>query len=338
MVSSSISTAAPRLQNGNYLVTRSGHRLSRANLFRDRPYFPFLKLPPEIRNMIYGFVLGKRYREWIFNIVNLYPFELNRLSRDGHLKYRTPYEALITEDCEVVCPHMIDAGDWTCKEFTTYTTAWRWNMRASAMIKDSLGLLAVNKHIRAEVVPMLYGQSCLNLSEEFAVIPFLEDRTSMARQSIREIRLCMTVLDDGHHLERQDRWIRNFEYLAANMTNLDCLNVCFIDFDGILIQPDALGDPSVQFLPALAKIKGLQRLHVVVDFAFCETVDLDSDDEVDLATAIELHNPKKWMREYLEPKMQLRTTQKEKVAAFWDTCETGVEWTSYAYPATELQL
>ena len=279
--------------------------------------------------MIYDFVLGKCRREWIFNIVNLYPYEFQRLSRAGRLKYQTPYEALVTEDCEVVCPHMIDAGDWTCKEFTSYTTARRWNMRTAA-IKDTLGLVSVNKQIRSEIIPLLYGRNCLNLSEEFAVVPFLEDRTLMARQSIREIRLCMTILDDGHHLERQDRWIQNFEYLAANM-QLDSLNVCFIDFDGILIEPNALDDPFVQFLAALAKIKGLKQLHVVVDFAFCDHIDLDSEDYMDLSTAIELHNPKKWMREYLELRMQLRTPEKEQAAeAHWNICDDGVEWTSHA--------
>ena len=104
------------------------------------------------------------------------------------------------------------------------------------------------------------------------MIPFFNDRTQLARNSVLHVRLYFMLADDGHHAERQNRWIKNCEYLVRSLPQLQSLELKIVDFEGRLLrrldeEPAKAKGKSMKWLPALMEIKNLKKLEVEIEIS-----------------------------------------------------------------------
>ncbi|KAL8723357.1 MAG: hypothetical protein Q9225_000340 [Loekoesia sp. 1 TL-2023] len=275
-----------------FLVTRSGRRLSR-KLFLKPDTFPFLRLPGEVRNMIYRFALGhgavRKHCEHplgLIGIENMDPFEYNDYTTSSHPRSRTSYPTMNFIDPIPCCP------DHRHLDFenTTYTLG--------PMKLPNLGLLAVNKQIRAEALPIFYGENIFSFGQMSAVRPFLKDRPAIARQNLQHIQLFLDLrYKDGHHRERQSGWIRVFKYLAHHL-NIKKLDIIVCDMTLNFLKPLKFVGWKKEWVRALPIINDLDHFTFGIDFlsreSYVESVlsDLDEDEFDD-----EMEELEWWMME-----------------------------------------
>ncbi|KAL8832210.1 MAG: hypothetical protein Q9170_004969 [Blastenia crenularia] len=262
-----------------FLVTRSGRRLSRKSFLKPEP-FPFLKLPGEVRNMIYRFALAQgaartscKHSIGVIGVENLDPLRYNRNKARGRMKYRKSYW---TGDFSVNAPCCSAHCNWDFDN-TTYTLP-------EALEIPSRGFLRANRQIRSEAEPIFYGENIFSFRDMSAVRPFLRDRTPTARQSIRHVILSFVkFLDDMNHLERQDEWIKVFQYIALCL-NLKALDVCFSDASQDFFTCINFERQDQRWVHALAQIRGLHHFTFDLDIIgrdeFVESlIDNGNDDD-----------------------------------------------------------
>lgn len=158
----------------------------------------------------------------------------------------------------------------------------------------------VNSQIRSEALPIFYAENGFNFCGEWATVPFLQDRTQLARDSIRTARFFYILADDGHHSERQKRWIENCQYIADNLPHLESLILTVMDFEGILLGVDEKYKKKwMKWVPALMQIRNLKTLDVQIEIS--ETIHyfaIDGNEIWDLLDAAE-----KKLLAVLQPKM-----------------------------------
>lgn len=208
---------------------------------------------------------------------------------------RTRYWTLSHDDAESETPTNIN-GSWTGVNWTTYQSPSDCRCcHRDDVVGGSSALLRLNRQIRSEALPIFYAENEFNFCGDWAMLPFLRDRTKLARDNIRHARLFWLMTDDGHHRQRQTRWIKNCEYLAEHLPQLESLSLRVVDFEGRLLDADK---PYTRrwmgWLPALMKVRNLRRLHVVLDNDLPGT-DTDTLDKLNAA--------KSRLRGILKPKM-----------------------------------
>ncbi|KAG7006598.1 calcium channel YVC1 [Physcia stellaris] len=271
----------------DYLVTRTGRRLNRKQLFNNRPFFPFLQLPPEVRNIIYRLVLVNNSS--MIPVADMNYEKYHRTTVDSKRDFRrTSYWSLTHDDEELELPTNPN-GDWTGMNKTTYGTPSCACHPGRSIVHESYGLLRLNSQIRAEALPIFYAENGFNFCGEWATVPFLQDRTQLARDSIRTARFFYILAADGHHSERQKRWIQNCKYIAANLPHLESLILTVMDFEGMLLGVDEKYKKKwMKWVPALMQIRNLKTLDVQIEIS--ETIHyfaIDGDAIFDLLGAAE---------------------------------------------------
>lgn len=127
-----------------------------------------------------------------------------------------------------------------------------------------LGLLGASRQVRLEALPVFYSQRGWAFCSEDAVIPFLNDRSKVARDSIKHFGICLSFWEDGWQRDREDCWIVVFRYIARHL-KLKSLILNIKDYTGELgIQ---LKVPSEDYPPwahALAEIRSLNSIELKV--------------------------------------------------------------------------
>ncbi|KAL8933121.1 MAG: hypothetical protein Q9211_005947 [Gyalolechia sp. 1 TL-2023] len=285
--------------NEGFLVTRSGRRLSRKSLFMPMA-FPFLKLPGEIRNMIYRFALGrgavsKHCGHPIEEIViqNLGPCNFSSQLRRGRVRSRKPYEAMVRGSTGFSCSH-----DDPCEYFwTRYTTVYTL---PQGLQVPGLSLLAVNRHIRAEVLPIFYGENLFTFRDMSAVAPFFRDRPADSRQAIHRVKLQLELLiHHESHSDRQAEWVKAFLYMARHLKLRD-IEVRVLNLDHIFFDTVDFGDSNHAWVRAMAQITDLDQFALYMlfeDRGSC--IEMIVDDEFPDEEAIDdrIDNLDSWMME-----------------------------------------
>ncbi|KAL9584424.1 MAG: hypothetical protein Q9212_002122 [Teloschistes hypoglaucus] len=316
MPPTSASASNPHLTAGTdgYLVTRSGQRLPRAPFMKSDPFpFPFFKLPPEIRNMIYRYALAQGaisstcgHESGSVPIVNMNPGYYKNHGKRKRFRSRTSYKAMIDRRCSCDCP-----GHWE-SNITTYTLA-RYSKVPSA------GLLTVSKQVSKELISIFYGENTMLFYDMAAIAPFLKDRSAVARQHIRSIGLVLELYyDDHHHLERQAEWIKAFRCISRHL-KLSKLSIHVCDDTRRWWDPIKTSGPKNAWLRALTEINNLEKLDFSIDYegleAFYQTLieDIDDEDEMDEEMALAhdwmVDNElgyREWLRERMIKKKQTR--------------------------------
>ncbi|KAI4169464.1 MAG: hypothetical protein LQ343_005679 [Gyalolechia ehrenbergii] len=221
--------------------------------------FPFLKLPGEIKNMIYRFSLGqgavsKHCGHPLGQIVieNLSPRNYNSQSRRGRIRFRKPYPAMVRGSHEDCCGH-IDPFDYFWESRTTTYTL------PQGLTIPGLGLLAVNHQIREEVLPIFYGENSFSFVDMSAVAPFFRDRPAVVRQALHRISLQLELMIvDEQHCERQAEWVKAFLFMARHLKLRD-VEVRVVNLDSITWDSVDLEDAAHAWVRAMAQIKDLDQ-------------------------------------------------------------------------------
>ena len=96
-----------------------------------------------------------------------------------------------------------------------------------------LGLLGVSRQVRLEALPIFYSQRRWAFCSEDAVIPFLIDRSKVARDSIEHLGICLSFREDEYQRDREDCWIVVFRFIARYL-KLKSLVLNIKDYTGEL--------------------------------------------------------------------------------------------------------
>ncbi|KAL8802326.1 MAG: hypothetical protein Q9182_003904 [Xanthomendoza sp. 2 TL-2023] len=246
------------------LLTRIGRWFSRKPFLRHAP-FPFLKLPAELRNMIYRLSLGQGatskhcgHLVGCINIMNMKRGKYYAKKAQGRAKLRSPYLALDEPSHMDIDWFHRDWLSWDSPPFiipaTTYTLA------DSAQL-PGIGLLAVNTQVRSETLPIFYSENHFVFDKTATIVPFMKDRTIAARRLIRRIDFTLYInQSDGFHYERQAEYAKTFQYISRSL-DLKQLELSVINATTSLKQPfKTSAGPKKQWLHTLSEIQGLDAL------------------------------------------------------------------------------
>ena len=229
-----------------------------------RPFFPFLQLPPEIRNKVYRLVLVSAANDILISDMDYRLYHHLDMHTSRQL-LRTPYRSYTTEDDGILAGISTD-GDSIFDEWTTYNSPV-CPFGHCSFVRNTSSLFRVNRQVRSESLPIFYGENTFYFCSEWAVLPFLEDRTPLARTSIRHAKLYLMISADGLHFERQQCWIRNCKYMAQNLPRLESLSLKIVDFEGRLLRADKKYDKwCMRWVLAMMEIK-VAKVEVMLEIS-----------------------------------------------------------------------
>ncbi|KAL9604129.1 MAG: hypothetical protein Q9219_000717 [cf. Caloplaca sp. 3 TL-2023] len=188
-------------------------------------------------------------------IESMAPPKYKNSKAKGRVKHRKPYT--VTDVRE---PYCCPDHDQPIPYESVYTLP-------RSVKLPCLGLLSANRQIRHEAEPIFYGENEFSFREVEAVRPFLKDRTSSARRSIRRISLSFElVYADPFHIVKQNVWIRAFTYLAVHL-NLATLSVAVFDMNEKFLAPVKFQGRKRRWLQALTQIKDLDEFDFTLRFS-----------------------------------------------------------------------
>ncbi|KAL8993816.1 MAG: hypothetical protein Q9169_006060 [Polycauliona sp. 2 TL-2023] len=192
------------------LVTRSGRRVARKSFPRNDT-FPFLKLPSEIRNMIYRIALAQgatskacTHHVGSIGIENTKLRSHRSRTISTRRRLRSSYRTTSSAFC------------YNCEEYhdRVFITA-TYSLPIIQKI-PALGFLAVNRQIRFEAVPIFFGENMFKFYDIGTVVPFLKDCSHFSREQIRCIGLHFDVTThrDSIHDYQIDERAKAFAYIG----------------------------------------------------------------------------------------------------------------------------
>ena len=211
--------------------------------------FPFMKLPPELRIMIYRLVVVTGQD---LTIRGMLPGEFRKTQCEPSYRYRTTYLAL-----ERICG--LPGSE---HNITTYTLD-----KLRLVDTMTTTMLSLDKGSRAEVASIFYGENTFHFVDMSALIPFMKDRTEQTRPYIKRVRLTLNVDHrdwDAVFVEygRPAMWNKAFSSLLK-LSHLNITKVCItIDDrrDKILVDGLKLRSRSMLWLQKLGKLRDLEML------------------------------------------------------------------------------
>lgn len=221
-----------------------------ADLSREKAHFPFLKLPAEIRNMIYKLTLVTD--SWVM-ISDMSPPDFECLQDSRHPLQRTPYLMNVhdAEYCEET-----SVQPYNC---TTYGYKW---CHCEGKI-NGISLLSVCRQVNTEAVPILYGRNKFALRSAQAIIPFLQDRPFTSLAQIKRVRLSFISAREGAK-RRHLVWTSALDYIGQHLRleTLD-LELCFTTKTITEIE---FRNSSMRWIESLMSITELETLNIKLDF------------------------------------------------------------------------
>ena len=139
----------------------------------------------------------------------------------------------------------------------------------SCLTPPTIGMLALNRQIRAEAIPVFYGANEIHFRSISALIPFLRDRSDLSLQSMQYLHLDIEVNEGRSQTSRQEGWARTFEELAKiGPLNLRKLDVRIYDPHCRYAWKLKLDTKMQRWVHEMAKnITNLDMLGVTFDFS-----------------------------------------------------------------------
>lgn len=168
----------------------------------------FLKLPAEIRNKIYFLTLVTV----CVTIEDLHPDAWQAEKEAGHAT-RTSYKT--KDHLEDFC--YLDCGQPCILNNTKGMNAKISYTLAEDVTRPVIGMLALNRQIRAETVPIFYGSNVLCFGSMSALVPFLADRSELSLQWMRHFKFDMQI--DPLYIQKLRHELR-YEGLARSFSKL----------------------------------------------------------------------------------------------------------------------
>ena len=232
--------------------------------------FPFLALPPELRNMIYRLVIVTGQ---CLSIRNMHLCEFKKSQYSGAYQSRSTYVAM-DHQCDV----QAEPGRWladmipSClvkdKRFgpcmkTTYTLD-----KPQSIHTTTTAMLSLNKESRKEAASIFYGENAFYFAAMSSLVPFMKDRTVEARQYIRVLGLDLKVDHRDWYAilaenSRPASWNTAFSSLAELHLNIKQLNIRIDDSRSEILRDGLnLRSRSMLWLHKLSKLDNLEMLGV----------------------------------------------------------------------------
>lgn len=196
--------------------------------------FPFMKLPPEIRIMIYRLVLPIEGRIMVYKKL----VDPDRPKKPGCLVERRTTCMALANGC---LPRGCPVG-MKCYHNSTYT------LQSPSYYS---GILALNHRVRSEAIPIYYGSNVFLFTDEFIVIPFLVDRTQLSRSHITHIHVEFG-LETSHFKRQLEMCKRTLEYFEQHL-DLECFTYVISPWPFLSYWPN-LKSKSMRWISALVKI------------------------------------------------------------------------------------
>lgn len=154
--------------------------------------FPFFKLPPELRNIIYGLVTATG-RTWM--VRDMHPEEFKRSRERETDQVRSTYLAT-----DHVCP--LPLGQSTpiprrCsfiedKRLGPQKTTYTLNV-PRPIASMATKMLCIDKRIRDEFACVFYGENTFQFTSMSSLMPFLKDRPEGTRKYIQRLQLNLVI-------------------------------------------------------------------------------------------------------------------------------------------------
>ena len=224
-----------------------------ADLPREKAHFPFLKLPAEIRNMIYQFALVTDH--WI-PISDIYPPDFEDLMELDPPLRRTTYLMNVHDAC--YCEEL------PLKPYMRTTYEYEWWCHCDGGV-DGIALLSVCRQVNTEAVPIFYGMNKFNFCSMQAIVPFFQDRPLTSSSHIKRLRLFFMLEKEGAK-RRHQVWTSALDYIGQKL-RLETLDIMVYPFIKCSMAEIREGIPRMQWVESLILINELKTLDVEVDFA-----------------------------------------------------------------------
>lgn len=152
--------------------------------------FPFFKLPPEVRNMIYRLVV---ITEKCLVVRDMHYWDFEKYRGNGAYQSRSTYLApdhLCNLDTSPLAPLL------SClqKDERFGPTKTTYMLGTTHLInKTTVAMLSLNKQSREEVASIFYGENTFKFTTMSSLMPFMKDRTPETRKFIQQLWLHLVV-------------------------------------------------------------------------------------------------------------------------------------------------
>ena len=228
--------------------------------------FPFFKLPPEIRNMIYRLVVVTGER---LNVRDMHREEFKKSQENGSYQSRSTYLAL-DHECMLgrfSFDSCLQADPGSEPSKTTYTSRELdpIDTRITSMLTTTTSMLALDKQSRDEVAFLFYGGNSFRFTTMSSLVPFLKDRPAETRKHIHNLYLTL-IVDDGTwrvvftEYGKPAIWNTAFSsVLKMSHVNIRKLCIHLIDNVGLDFRGD-LHSRSMLWLHKLSRFDNLEML------------------------------------------------------------------------------
>ena len=224
--------------------------------------FPFFKLPPEIRNMVYRLVV---VTEEILSVRDMHRTEFRKSQEDGTYQSRSTYLAP-DHECLLGSFDLPSLGSrlQTDPAKTTYTLH-NTDYGITSMLTTTTSMLALDKRSRDEVAYIFYGENYFHFTTVSSLVPFMKDRTVETRRYVENLYLTLLVEDGSWRTVFAEYgkpaiWNTSFSSLLK-LSHVNIRNLCFdlIDHVGLDFRSD-LRSRSMLWLHKLSRINNLNML------------------------------------------------------------------------------
>ena len=228
--------------------------------------FPFFKLPPEIRNMIYRLVIVTGE---CLVVRDMHRMEFRKSQEDGTSRSRSIYMA---PDHECLlggfklpsfgsCLQTGPGSEHTKTTYTLYDTDYQ----ITSMLTTTTSMLALDKRSRDEVAHIFYGGNNFHFATVSSLVPFMEDRTVETRKYVQNLHL--TLIADNKswtavfaEYGKPAIWNTAFSsLLKMSHVNIRNLRIDLIDNVGLDFHGD-LRSRSMLWLHKLSRFDNLEKL------------------------------------------------------------------------------
>ncbi len=181
------------MSDGGRVQSTLLHLLKRLTNVRHDIVFPFMKLPPEIRNIIYRLTLMVGFVQ----VADIFPWDYEKLIKRDKPVRRTSYvlegKFVVSGIWQEKCTYYLNEICSPCRSISNY----------------GCNMLALNKSTRSEAAPIFYGKNTFIFETTSSLIPFLRDRPQSV-SLILSIAVCLYFEDYFSSYDRQASWSENF--------------------------------------------------------------------------------------------------------------------------------
>ena len=225
--------------------------------------FPFLKLPPEVRNIIYRLVV---ITEQCLFVRDMHRQEFEKGRENGTYQSRSTYLAP-DHICNLNLRPCAPLHSCLQKDLRFGPTKTTYTLGKSHLANTTAAMLSLDKQSREETASIFYGENSFHFTTMSSLIPFMKDRTPETRKYIQRLWLVLVVDDrnwDTIFVEqgRPAVWNTAFSSLLK-LSHMNIRKLCIqIEDRGLKVILDApnLRARSMLWLHKLSRLENLEML------------------------------------------------------------------------------